>query len=317
MTRLTRITILLFLITLPVSARKSPHGDKFNMDCLVCHSTADWHKIKKGFDHNTTRFPLTGQHRDLDCRKCHTSLEFNKVKTRCFECHTDVHQGTVGNDCERCHNTSSWLIRNVRQIHQQAGFPLRGSHATADCRQCHRSASTLRFDNVNTDCYTCHKKEYASTFGTKNDHQALGFDTDCAHCHNNTGMSWDRIGKGFDHSYFPLVGGHNLECTQCHIDGNYRVKLSTDCASCHSGKKAEAMAAYPAHRTVFAKFSCGECHTAYTWNTVKMKQHDSWWGIYSGHHKGAWSTCTDCHVNDTGWDAKNTCSRCHGNSKHF
>ena len=315
--RNTLLIIALLIGTLSSFARKSPHGPKFNMDCAICHKTEDWHKIKPGFDHNTTRFPLTGQHRQVDCRKCHTSLEFSKVKSRCFECHTDVHQGTVGNDCERCHNTSSWLVRNVKSLHQQAGFPLRGSHATADCRRCHTSASTLRFDNIRSDCYSCHKKEYLSTANTKYDHQAMGFDTDCAHCHKNSGMDWNTTGKGFDHSFFPLVGGHKLECKECHKDDNYRKKLSTECTSCHSGKKSEGAMSVPAHNTRFAKFSCGECHTSYTWQSVKFKQHDSWFGIYSGHHKGRWTRCVDCHVNNNGWDAANTCIRCHSDGKRF
>lgn len=312
------IFIFLLVCAIANAKQKSPHGNKFTVDCTVCHVTEDWNKIKKtGFDHNKTKFPLTGQHKDVDCRKCHTNLEFSKISTDCNACHADVHQGTTGNDCARCHTTNSWIVTKIKNLHQEAGFPLRGSHETADCNRCHTSASNLRFENIRTDCYACHKVQYNATVGKPYDHKLLGFDTDCARCHNMTGMNWNSIGKGFDHTFFPLTGGHNLECAECHEEGDYRKKLSSDCTSCHGGKKAIATGVIPAHSGVFARYSCGECHTNQTWNTVKFKQHDGFYGIYTGNHKGAWVKCTDCHVNDAGYDAKNTCSRCHDDKKHL
>lgn len=311
------IFILLFCFTLTQVGAKSPHGAKFNIDCATCHVTENWEKIKPGYDHDKTHFPLRGQHKMVDCRKCHTSLVFSEAKSQCSECHTDVHQGTTGNDCERCHNTNSWIVNNVKTLHQEAGFPLRGAHQTADCYRCHTSASKLLFSNIRTDCYSCHKDKYYATAGKPVDHQALGFDTDCAHCHNMTGTDWNSIGKGFDHSFFPLTGGHNLTCEECHNGGNYKIRLSADCTTCHDGKKSEAIALNPAHSSLFARYSCGECHTTKTWNDVKFKQHDAFYPIYSGHHKGVWSRCTDCHVNDAGYDATVTCGRCHSNIQHL
>jgi len=316
--RKVTLFILLFCIQLISAEKKSPHGDKLKVECAVCHVTENWNNIKKnGFDHKKTKFPLTGQHKNVDCRQCHISLDFKNVKSQCYECHTDVHQGTAGRDCERCHTTNSWIISNVKSLHQQAGFPLRGAHATADCNRCHKSASSLRFDNLRTDCFACHKDKYYATAGKPYDHRALGFDTDCAHCHSMAGMDWNKIGKGFDHSFFPLSGGHNISCNDCHKGGDYRKKLSTECTTCHGSKKAQATASSPAHSTVFARYSCGECHTTQTWNTVKMKQHDAFFPIYSGHHRSVWTKCTDCHVNDARYDAANTCGRCHRDIEHL
>lgn len=313
------IFFILFCVIFIVEAKsadaKSPHGAKLKVECAVCHVTDNWTKIKSGYDHSKTKFPLMGQHKMVDCRKCHISLDFSVVKSKCSECHTDVHQGTTGNDCERCHTTKSWIVTNIKSLHLQAGFPLRGAHAVADCNRCHKSASNLRFNNLNTDCYACHKDKYNATAGKPYDHKVLGFGTDCAQCHNMTGMDWNSIGKGFDHSFFPLTGGHNITCNDCHKGGNYRKKISTDCTTCHSSKRNQAIASSPAHRGVFAKYSCAECHTTKNWNTVKFVQHDAIFGIYSGNHKGKWSWCTDCHVNDATYDASNTCIRCHHDGK--
>ncbi|HEY6913036.1 MAG TPA: hypothetical protein VI413_00030, partial [Paludibacter sp.] len=70
--------ILLSGIILHAEAKSSPHGDKLKVDCAVCHVTENWTRIKPGFDHNKTKFPLTGQHKMIDCRKCHVSLDFSK-----------------------------------------------------------------------------------------------------------------------------------------------------------------------------------------------------------------------------------------------
>jgi Zn finger protein HypA/HybF involved in hydrogenase expression len=304
---------ILFICIFAQAETKSPHGDKLKVDCAVCHVTENWHKIQPNFNHNKTKFPLTGQHKSIGCRKCHISLDFSKAKTECNQCHTDVHQGTTGRDCDRCHSTKSWIVTNTKSLHLEAGFPLRGAHETADCNRCHTSASNLRFDNIRTDCYACHKNKYFATAGKPYDHKVLGFDTDCARCHNMVGMNWNSIGKGFDHSFFPLTGGHNITCNDCHKGGNYKKRLSSDCMTCHSSKKAEATASIPAHSGIFAKYSCGECHTTKTWNTVKYKQHDAHFGIYSGNHKGTWTKCNECHTNNTSYKAD--CLSCHEHSK--
>ncbi len=288
---------------------KSPHGANFKVECTTCHTTDDWNKIKpNGFNHNKTHFPLTGQHKMISCKKCHTTLEFSKAPTQCSACHTDIHQGTVGKDCERCHNTGSWIVTNVKRIHREAGFVLAGAHATADCNRCHTSASSLRFDNIRSDCYACHKDKYDAT--TSPNHRAAGFDTDCARCHSMVGRNWLSNGRGFDHGAFPLTGGHKLDCIACHLNNDYSKKLSTDCSTCHSLTGAQN-AKYPAHATKFAAFDCSACHSIQAWDAgIKFKQHDSNFGkIYSGKHKGKWSSCTDCHTNDANYAAK--CTKCH------
>jgi len=296
---------------------KYPHGEKLTLDCDVCHTSDNWNKMQTSkFDHHKTKFPLTGQHKMIDCTKCHISLEFSNIKSQCYQCHTDIHQGTTGNDCDRCHNTNSWIVTNIKSIHEQSGFPLRGAHQSTDCQRCHTSVSKYRFDNIQTDCNACHKDKYYATAGKPFDHLALGFDRDCVHCHNQTGISWNSIGKGLDHSYLPLTDGHNIDCTSCHKDGNYRVRLSTDCSSCHNGKKNIAIGTYPAHGSIFVKYTCNECHNAKDWNIIQFKQHDGWYPIYSGNHKGKWTKCTDCHTNDAGYDAKKNCNRCHQNYRY-
>jgi hypothetical protein len=298
--------ILFSTFAVTTFARNSPHGANFKIDCAVCHTVDNWKKIKDGgFNHNKTRFPLVGQHKTANCRQCHKSLDFSKAPTDCASCHTDIHQGTVGRDCQRCHKPTSWIVSNIKQIHRQTGFPLVGAHATADCNRCHVSASLLRFDNIRTDCYACHKAQYDAT--QVPNHRQVGFDTDCARCHNMVGRDWNSFGKGFDHGGFPLTGGHKLACDACHIDNNYKVKLSPNCSSCHGVDNSNPVAA---HQTKFKAYDCSACHSPKGWNVISFKQHDGSFGkIYSGKHKGKWSSCTDCHSNDANYTV--SCKKCH------
>ena len=294
---------------------KSPHGDKFKLECTTCHTIDNWIKIKpNGFNHNKTHFPLVGQHKTISCKNCHKTLIFRDVKDQCSACHTDIHEGTTGRDCARCHTNNSWIIpnTNIRKLHQQQGFALVGEHASADCNRCHTSASNLRFNNIRTDCYSCHQFQYNLT--NKPNHRLSGFGTDCEQCHSMVGRSWNSIGKGFNHSFFPITGGHGtLTCDRCHRENNYQQKLSPDCLGCHSGKQGEAAAIIPAHTTLMKKFACSDCHNVSGFNNVKFQIHDSWFGIYSGRHKGEWTKCIDCHNNDLAF--KVNCRKCHNFDK--
>lgn len=314
MRKLSLLITMLFFALACIHAEKSPHGDKLKIDCAVCHVTTQWKSIKQGgFNHTKTKFPLTGEHKTVNCKRCHGTLNFTDAKTECQSCHNDMHQGTVGKDCQRCHTTSSWLVKNVRQLHQQRGFVLMGAHASADCDRCHTSASRLRFENINSECVSCHRNKYLETVGGRVDHIALGFDTDCARCHSQKGFDWSQTGKGFDHSFFPLTGGHaignrtfgNDECYTCHTNWEFNTKLSPRCTSCHSASSDNPN---PAHQGEWKKYECDVCHTIQSFIPAKkMTQHDSWFKIYSGEHKGEWDKCTDCHNNPT----QANCRKCH------
>ena len=295
------------LFCVQVKAQKSPHGEKFKMECTICHDTKNWTKIKQdGFNHNKTNFSLKGQHSAVYCKKCHPTLVFEvKTPMECVSCHTDIHEGTVGKNCARCHNQNEWFVKNIKQIHQQAGFALIGEHAAADCNRCHTSASLLRFNNIRTDCYSCHQYEYEKTISPN--HIAAGLGTDCQRCHNMAGQTWRSIGHGFDHGRFPLVGSHNIQCDLCHFNNDFVTKLSTECSTCHDPGPANISS--PAHTTKFKFFACSDCHNTVSWISVKFPKHELYGKIYSGTHKGKWSSCSDCHQNDIAYTSY--CNKCH------
>ncbi|QNJ96620.1 cytochrome c family protein [Constantimarinum furrinae] len=79
------------------SCHENIHGDSFAVngitDCARCHVTNSWFPEK--FDHNNTRFALTGKHAQVDCRACHelknesgtTTVVYKLGKLDCKDCH--------------------------------------------------------------------------------------------------------------------------------------------------------------------------------------------------------------------------------------
>ena len=126
---------------------QSPHGKDFQVSCDKCHTADNWTTMRDTlhFNHDATQFPLEGQHQVIDCRQCHISPEFSKAETNCASCHLDVHEQSVGMECSRCHDPGSWLVNNIQELHRQAAFPLVGAHASANCIDCHKSETGLRF----------------------------------------------------------------------------------------------------------------------------------------------------------------------------
>ena len=177
--------ILLLYVSIGAAIAQSPHGASFTMDCIICHSANSWtldHEIYS-FQHDSTGFPLTGEHQLVDCKSCHTTLIFSEAQANCNSCHADIHNQTVGMDCARCHDANSWLVNNITEIHQHNGFPLQGVHALVSCNECHQSSDVMRFEPIGNECIVCHNTDYQTT--TKPDHQKAGYSRDCAECHNN------------------------------------------------------------------------------------------------------------------------------------
>ncbi|OGU79211.1 MAG: hypothetical protein A2279_12440 [Stygiobacter sp. RIFOXYA12_FULL_38_9] len=380
--------IIILLLSVSLCNAQSPHGDKFKRDCQDCHTVDGWTVIpsKILFNHSETGFELKGQHQTVQCRTCHSSLVFSesKGKANCSDCHTDIHTNTVGKNCARCHNNKTWIIENITDLHRTGKFPLLGNHAKADCRQCHKAASSLKFEPIGIRCYDCHIANYNATKDPN--HIQANFSTDCQQCHNFTAASWSAT--SIIHDFFPLSGAHNIsDCFSCHTKGSYK-GLSQDCYSCHQ-KKYESTTSpnhvvlnfakdckqchsisvggwkpatfanhdlkYPlvgAHNTIRndcskchatgynqtarqcvschqqkydsainpnhkgAQFStdCASCHSQTAWKPATFDHDGKYFPIYSGEHKGEWSNCSDCHLDQTNYKTFE-CTNCHEHNK--
>ena len=103
------------------------------------------------FDHNTTKFPLTGKHATTTCAQCHSSGQYATSEHGLLGCHLKDYQTTNNpnhvaagfpQDCQLCHTTTQWL--GAKFDHNATKFPLTGAHVTVTCAQCHTTEQYAR-----------------------------------------------------------------------------------------------------------------------------------------------------------------------------
>lgn len=302
--------LVLLLLATPASGQESrnPHGT-LRQECALCHAAEGWvpAKVDRAFDHAKLGMPLAGAHARSTCRGCHAGLVFSEVERTCAGCHADVHRGELGADCARCHTPRSFLDRAAMvRLHRETRFPLTGSHLGTDCEDCHTPAGqgALTFINRPTECLACHGQAYAEA--VEPDHRGLGFPSRCEECHSTA--TWP--GARFTHSgtAFPLTGAHlAVPCAGCHRDAVYR-GTATECVGCHQTDYDGT--ADPGHQAAGFPTACASCHTTRGWDGATFNHDGSFFPVYSGAHRGKWSSCSTCHVDPASY-ARFSCFSCH------
>jgi hypothetical protein len=156
----------------------------FPTGCQTCHSTSGWRPAT--FDHNTTRFALTGAHRSVDCARCHTNGRYAGTPSTCVSCHQSSYDRTTNpnhrasgfpTDCQSCHTTTTW--QGATFDHSRF-FPIAsGRHRGISCATCHTNSG-------NYSVFSCLNGCHGRT-STDNQHRGRsGYSYDssaCYRCH--------------------------------------------------------------------------------------------------------------------------------------
>lgn len=256
------------LLAAAAFAQDSPHGPAVHR-CADCHASDSWTNLNPvlAFDHDTTAFPLRGEHRAVSCRLCHVTLRFAGTPTDCYGCHRRDFESAVAvnhrraafsTDCTGCHDesASSWLSSFD---HDKTNFPTRGIHASLTCRACH---TRDRYRGTPAECVSCHLREYSATTNPK--HTTAKFNTDCATCHR--ALTWQPAAFFPHDQWFPIsAGSHHSpgrwnSCSDCHANqSNYG---TFECINCHEHNKASTDNTH-AGRSGYQYLSsaCYRCHS--------------------------------------------------------
>jgi hypothetical protein len=235
-------------------------ASNFPKTCQSCHSTSAW-RPASAIDHNKTRFPLTGAHQRVDCARCHVGGRFTGTPTDCYACHQANYNGASNpshkgfpTSCQSCHTTNAW--RPASFDHNKTRFKLTGAHQRVECARCHAGG---RYAGTPTDCFACHQTDYNNT--SNPNHRAAGFPTNCQSCH--TTNAWRPASFNHDGSFFPIYSGRHRgawsSCSDCHTNpGNYR---AFECINCHAHQRSETDGH---HREVngysYSSPACYRCH---------------------------------------------------------
>ena len=303
-----RIAFLLMMFIQCAVAQDSPHGN-ITIPCESCHTSDSWKmRPDASFDHKSTGFELEGRHKVIQCASCHENLVFTQKNTAqknndCTTCHTDVHKSDLGPNCLQCHSMESWIISDIKQMHQQTRFPLIGRHALADCNVCHSMATPHQYTGTPLTCIGCHRPEYEAT--TSPNHVTQHFTIDCSQCHAITAPAWP---GSFNHNLttFPLTGAHQaVLCLQCHINSQFN-GITTDCYSCHMKDFANVQS--PNHITGGFSHACQTCHTTSAWNPATFDHNATRFPLTGAHQT---VLCQACHTNGNYQLVYSSCAQCH------
>lgn len=212
--------------------------------------------------------------------------------------------GGFRDDCTICHSSEAWkpAVIGPDFDHTERGFLLRGAHVAAACRACHVS---LDFGKAARVCVSCHLDAHINEFGAE-----------CDRCHTEVSfIDRTRMWRAHLTTRFPLVGVHRiLDCEQCHLIPNQNqmqyVKTPVECRACHL---AEYLATTnPDHQAVGFSTTCELCHVPTIWRQIPGGiDHDGpYFPIFSGRHRGKWTSCSDCHFNPQNYGVF-SCILCH------
>lgn len=242
---------------------------------------------------------------ESQCKKCHVRFNRAGQDALCADCHKDVardiaqktgYHGRAREDrfCRECHGEHKG--RNARVVvldegkfdHRQTDYLLRGKHAEAECKACHRPASKHR--DAPAVCVACHKKddEHKGKLGTK-----------CADCH--TENDWKEARFDHDKTRFKLEDRHaKAECKDCHRDNAFK-NTPMACASCHREDDK--------HKRRYGE-KCQSCHNASAWNAILFDHDADTKYALRGKHRQA--RCDSCHTGNLYRDKLQTaCIACH------
>ncbi|MEY4139701.1 MAG: hypothetical protein RLZZ371_1883 [Pseudomonadota bacterium] len=267
------------------------HKGLFGDRCDTCHEVTSWKKST--FNHDqSTKYKLVGKHRGPPCSSCHSDHLYKvKLSQECVSCHRkdDKHKSNLGENCASCHSERGWK-EGGKFDHQLSSFPLRGKHATTDCKNCHK---TLQFKEAPSDCYSCHAKD---------DRHQKNLGNQCVDCHAET--NWKDTSGRFSHekTRFPLRNAHadgKVKCSSCHQDLTHMRHTDKTCLSCH--KKDDK------HEGQLSS-DCGTCHNDKSWKGTSFNHAMARFAL-AGRH--LLLECKSCHLTLRYKDARSDCYSCH------
>jgi hypothetical protein len=283
------------------------HRGALNARCETCHDAGDWERAVR-FNHDSTKYALTGEHRQVSCDDCHASARLPLVRDvtgeripvykpvphqECSSCHRDPHQGRLASSCGECHTTRGFGIVDRRDFnHALTRYPLKGRHARQSCAGCH-GENMARSSPQFATCAGCHADPHEGEATLR------GAPADCGACHGVEGFSPSTYtARQHGSAPYALEGNHlNVSCGGCHRPSTTTKGSRTarqlrmpfaKCEDCHTDAHAGQLAGRTETR-------CASCHAVGGWapSLYSPKQHGALTLALDGRHSEI--ACGACH----------------------
>ncbi len=284
------------------------HRQQFaEMSCSQCHAGPEWKPAL--FEHDESRFPLQGSHRDLECASCHEPVHagpavdrrgrsmspefvpFRNDKLECSSCHADEHRGQFGaRGCESCHSDSGWQPASGFD-HATTRYALTGLHGQVPCAECHQITQGAALPSGDRAYHRYRPLASARCDDCHTDTHEGRIEGACSSCHTTAG--WERRDADFDHALtrYVLEGKHaEVKCVACHEPGaGYRVENFARCEDCH-------IDAHYGQVALGAERGCDDCHSIAGFAPADYSPVDHTSAAYplTGAHLEV--ACNQCHV---------------------
>jgi hypothetical protein len=308
------------------SCHRDPHAGRLGGSCSGCHSTRSFREISPdNFDHDRTRYALTGKHGTTKCSACHgafsTAAQKKPAYASCAGCHADPHNkagqlaGRV-EDCGTCHTLDGFSPARLSPTHHaRTAYPLEGKHATVPCGACHgkeKGAGAAPWGTArvvlrppSATCRSCHADDHGTQLVTRPDRG------ECSACHTVAGWAPSRFGvEAHARLKLPLQGRHaEVGCAACHGASRaglppltndatvgrarFRFRIAeVECAACHQDPHQSR---YAVGGALPVAGGCGACHDARHFRpaNVSVAAHRDYGFALEGAH-GA-TPCVGCH----------------------
>ena len=279
--------------TRPAGAAAGPPSERVEAkSCSACHAmTAAF--ADSTFAHDSSRFPLSGKHKEVACAACHSAegpgvVVYRPLALSCASCHADEHVGQFSVDCASCHTTAGFLPATF--THEQSAYALEGQHQQVACIACHQRVAVegkniVQYKPVPMQCGACHEDQHQRAFDGYYPQLAATTTAEprCDGCHVANG--WLPGSFAHERTGFPLSGKHaGKRCASCHGSDINRPVPAT-CVSCHQDPHAQEFG-----------LMCSACHTTEVFSgpSFPVDAHRRTNFPLSGRHASL--PCDECHV---------------------
>lgn len=278
-----------------------PHRGRLGAACSDCHLTTGFSDLNRaGFDHDRTRYPLRGAHRQTVCERCHDfsgrsgARRLPPAFASCTDCHRDPHAGTAtlagkAVDCDQCHDLRGFAPSTYTVArHAAAPYRLAGRHATVRCEACHpRQGKSVVMRPASSRCIDCHRTD---------PHRGPA-DRDCAGCHLVGGFQPSTVDVAAHARFtFALEGAHAaVRCSACHTNMGVERRARVDTLSLTASRTCSACHKTPHGRQFESRTDkCESCHDTRAWRPAARFDHDrdARFALAGGHARVA---CDRCH----------------------
>lgn len=265
-------------------------------ECASCHGDhkgRDFELVQlseETFNHQSTGFALTGEHKPLECNECHQDApeDYTGLESSCESCHDEPHGAGAStrellNNCRTCHDADDWDALPIalsifdHNDSKQADYPLHDAHDDVECDSCHKETKFV--PTVAELCTDCHDDPHRKQFAKQQ----------CTDCHTDRKPDWNV--RPWDHdkrTQFALVGVHNdVSCASCHGKGakaQYAPLPHERCSTCHED----------VHEGQFEPRDCDSCHqqVADGFEGMVIDHDETNYPLRNAHQE---VTCEDCH----------------------